>query len=140
MASRRSTGHNFKAGRGRSAEPTAHMSEDAIEETSPLQEATAKGREKLAQAQCVATDTLTGIANYTRANPWLAIAGAALVGGVVVALARPSRPRSRADVIRDWLDEAYAKMPSSKQVQSVVETTGVPDLVARLKKKLHQLL
>jgi len=114
------------------------MSEDVAEETPSIQELAQKGREKLAQAQTGAKDALSAVADYTRANPWIAIAGAAVLGGVVVALTKPARkPASRLDVVRDWLDEAYAKLPSQKQVQSVVEASGVPDFFSQLRKKLH---
>jgi hypothetical protein len=114
------------------------MSEDIAEETPSIQEWTEKGREKLAQAQTGAKDALSAVADYTRANPWIAIAGAAVLGGVVVALTKPARkPESRLDVIRDWLDDMYAKLPSQKQVQSAVEASGVPDFLGQVRKKLH---
>ena len=114
------------------------MSEDAVEETPTIHELTERGREKLAQAQEGAKDVLAAVADYARANPWIALAGAAVIGGVVVALSKPcQRTPSRRDAVRDWLDEAYAKLPSQKQVQAVVETSGVPDFVAQLKKKFH---
>jgi hypothetical protein len=112
------------------------MSEDAVEETPSIHEMTEKGREKLAQAQTGAGDALSSVADYTRANPWVAIAGAAIIGGVVVALSKSRKSVSRMNVVRDWLDEAYAKLPSQKQVQSAVETSGVLDFLAQLKKKL----
>jgi len=113
------------------------MSEDAIEEGPDIHDLTEKGRQKLAQAQAGATDALSAVADYARENPWVAIAGAAVLGGVLVALAKPNRPKSRTDALRDWLDEAYAKLPSQKQVQSIVDDSGVPDFLAQLKKKLH---
>lgn len=114
------------------------MTEDAFDESPSIHELTERGREKLAQAQDGARDALTAVADYARANPWVAIAGAAVLGGVVVALSKPGRkPPSRLDVVRDWLDEAYAKLPSQRQVQSAVETSGVPDFLNQLKKKLH---
>ena len=113
------------------------MSEDAVEETPSIHEMTEMGREKLAQAQTGAKDVLSAVANYARANPWVVIAGAAIIGGAVVALTRSSRSESRMDVVRDWLDEAYAKLPSQKQVQAVVETSGVSDFLTQFKKKLH---
>lgn len=114
------------------------MSEDIAGETPTIQELTEKGREKLAQAQAGAKDALSVVADYTRANPWIAIAGAAVLGGVIVALTKPApKPVSRLDAVRDWLDDVYAKLPSQKQVQSAVEATGVPDFFGQLKKKLH---
>ncbi len=114
------------------------MSEDAVDEMPSIQDYTELGREKLAKVQEGAKDALTVVADYARANPWVAIAGAALIGGVVVALSKPSRkPPSRFEVVREWLDEAYAKLPSQKQVQSAVETSGVPDFLSHLKQKFH---
>lgn len=114
------------------------MSEDLAEQTPSIQELTQKGREKLAQAQTGAKDALSAVADYTRANPWIAIAGAAVLGGVLVALTKPHRkPVSRWDAVRDWLDDAYAKLPSQKQVQSAVEASGVPDFLGQVRKKLH---
>jgi len=113
------------------------MNQDIVEETPSIHEMTEIGREKLAQAQSGAKDALSAVADYARKNPWIAIGGAALIGGAFVALTRSGKPASRRDIIRSWLDEAYAKLPSQKQVQSVVETSGLPDFVGQLKKKLH---
>lgn len=96
------------------------MSEDHPEEAPTIHDMTRKGREKLAQAQERAKSTLGAVTAYIRANPWVAVAGAAAIGGVLVAVSRQGNPGHRKlDVVREWLDEAYAKLPDQKQVQSM---------------------
>jgi len=90
------------------------------------------------KAQDCAKDALTTATDYIRANPWIAVAGAAVAGGVLAALAKPAKaPPSKLDAVREWMDEAYAKLPSQKQVQAAVESSGVPRFLHQLRKTLH---
>lgn len=75
---------------------------------------------------------------YIRANPWVAVAGAAVIGGIVAVALRQSKPESgKLEVVRDWLEDAYAKLPSQKQVRSAAEASGIPGFLESLLKALH---
>jgi len=95
------------------------MNEEFTEEPVKLHELTELGREKLAQTQDATKEALAVTKDYIKANPWIAVAGAAILGGVLVALARPCKPSpTNLDNVRDWLDEAYAQLPSKSDIQS----------------------
>ena len=109
--------------------------EPEIEETPSIHDLVKQGREKLAHTKDESRNTLTVLSDYVRANPWLAIAGAFLCGTALASLNKSRRRQSKLEVVRAWLDETYAKMPSSKQVQSTAER--LPQFLAQLKKQLH---
>jgi len=93
------------------------------------------GRKKL---DARASDRFQMATDYVRANPWVAVGIAAAVGGLIAVAAK--RPKTRAqnlDAFRDWLDEAYSKIPSEKQVRSVVDSSGAPSFLRELGKKLR---
>ncbi len=114
------------------------MNENEPDAQSTIHELTEAGREKLAQAQSGAQDALSAATEYIRANPWVAVAGAAVLGGVIAVLSKSSKPEPRnLDAVRDWLDEAYSKLPSQKQVQSIADSSGIPCFLKSLKKKLN---
>lgn len=115
------------------------MSSEFEDETSAsIQDLAGKGRETLRVAQEGAEDALSAVTGYIRANPWMAVGAAALIGGAIAAISKHrAEPPSRIDAVRDWLDEAYAKLPSQKQVQATVDSCGVPDFLRQLKKKLN---
>lgn len=105
------------------------MNEETHEEAEAFQDFAEDGLEKLTTARETAEDALAAATDYVRNNPWVAVAGAAVLGGVIVALARPSRPASpNLDAVRDFLDDTYAKLPSRKEARS-----GLNGLL----KKLH---
>lgn len=113
------------------------MSEDAGEQPSPISDLADKGNEVLEQTQDKAADALSSVAEYVRANPWVALAGAAIVGGVIVALSRPKQPEHpNLDSLREWLDEAVAKLPSKKQIRKAAQSPAINDFLSDLKKKL----
>ncbi len=96
------------------------------------------GQEALEQTRAKAGTALEATSDYIRANPWVAVAGAVVLGGVLGALLKPSREEpTKSEVVRGWLDEAYAKLPSQKQVQSVADSTGLPSFLKELQRKLH---
>lgn len=114
------------------------MSEETQEPAATIHEFTEKGRETLENAQSGARNALATATDYIRANPWTAVAGAAIVGGVLAALTapRPSAPH-QLDAVRDWLAETYEKLPSQKQVQSsLAKGAGLPEVLTALRRKL----
>ncbi len=116
------------------------MSEENFEQTEPvtLHELTEVGREKLAEAQDGAKDALGATTEYLKANPWTAVAGAAVIGGVLVALLRPSRPKTpNMENLRDWMGEAVAKLPSQRDVQAMAKSSGAQKLLKQWAKSLH---
>lgn len=114
------------------------MNDDILDEPSDLQDFEARAHERLRTARGAARDALTATADYIRANPWVTVAGAAVIGGVIAVLARPGRPEPRKfEVVRGWLDDACAKLPSQRQVQSAVDHCGVTKAVREIKRKLH---
>jgi hypothetical protein len=114
------------------------MSEESTEETSAFKDLAEKGREKLSQAQDGAKDALSAATEYIRANPWSSVAVAAVLGGVIVALAKPGKPESpHLDAIRDFLDDAQSRIPTKKQVRALADDSGIPDFVKGLRKKLN---
>jgi hypothetical protein len=114
------------------------MSDEMNDEANTIRDLTERGREKLALARSGAQDAVSATARYVRAHPWIAVAGAAVVGGAICALTKHGRPQPKNfKVAKKWLDEAYAKLPSQKQVQAVAESAGLPDFLKQLQKKLH---
>jgi len=72
----------------------------------------------------------------------IAVVGAAVLGGALVALAKvatPSKPGSpNLDVVHKWFDDAYAKLPSKRKVQKLAESAGIPkNFLSQLAKSLH---
>lgn len=115
------------------------MSEENLEQQpATIHELVEDGREKLAQARDGAQDALGSATEYIKANPWVAVAGAALIGGAVAALLRPKKP-SGPDLnrLRDWLGNAYAKLPSRDEVQDVVKSSGAQKVLKQLAEALH---
>ena len=115
------------------------MSEEHVEQhPATIHELVEDGREKLARAQDGAQDALGAATEYIKANPWVAVAGAALIGGAVAALLRPKKP-SGPDLnsLRDWLGDAYAKLPSREDVQEVVKSSGAQKVLKQLAQALH---
>lgn len=114
------------------------MSDEFSDEPSDIQDLTQIGREKLAEAQGATKDALTATTDYIRANPWVAVAGAAVIGGVIAALSRPHRREpTKFEAVREWLDDAYAKLPTPKQVHAMAENCGVTDTIRQIRRKLH---
>ena len=116
------------------------MNVETIAEPNTLHEITEIGREKLAMARDGANDALTATTQYIKDNPWLAIAGAAAIGGALVALSRPghSSHRSKSDAIRQWLDDAYSRLPSQGDVRSAAKSSGLSKLAQKVSKALHR--
>jgi hypothetical protein len=114
------------------------MSEDYFEESGSNLDPAEVAREKLARAQEQVRGGLTTATEYIRANPWVAVAGAAVIGGIVAVALRQSKPEpGKLEVVRDWLEDAYAKIPSQKQVRSAAEASGIPSFLESLRKALH---
>jgi len=114
------------------------MSEDNYEESASNLDPAEVAREKLAQVEKQVRGTLSTATGYIRDNPWVAVAGAAVIGGIVAVALRQSKPEpGKLEVVRDWLEEAYAKLPSQKQVRSAAEASGIPSFLESLRKALH---
>ncbi len=113
-------------------------SEFEAETNETIDDFTEMGREKLRVAQEGAEDALAAVTGYIRANPWVAVGAAALLGGAIAVLSKHrDTPPNRTEAVRAWLDDAYANLPSQKQVRATVDSTGVPDFLKQLKKKLN---
>jgi hypothetical protein len=114
------------------------MNEDFSDEQNPILSVEEKAREGFEQVRDSACDCLTTATDYIRANPWLAVVGVAVVAGVLAATIKRGKPESgKFDAVREWLDEAYAKLPNQKQVQSMAESSGLPCLLKRIRESLH---
>ncbi|CAN5329419.1 hypothetical protein BH09VER1_BH09VER1_49200 [soil metagenome] len=113
------------------------MRDDLNQEPVTLHDLTELSREKLGLARDGANGALAATAGYIRANPWTAVAGAALLGVALVALSRRGLEPRRLKVVRGWLDDAREKLPTQREVSSFAESTGVPCLLKQLGKKLH---
>ncbi len=99
-----------------------------------IDELTEFGREKLARAETVTRDAVAVTTDYIKANPWIAVAGAAVLGGAIVALASPCRRQTnKLEAVRDWFDDAYAKLPS----QADLKCPAIPKFLKNLGKSLH---
>jgi len=114
------------------------MSEDNYEESASNPDPAEVAREKLAQVEEQVRGTLSTATGYIRDNPWVAVAGAAVIGGIIAVALRQSKPEpGKLEVVRDWLEEAYAKLPSQKQVRSAAEASGIPSFLKSLREALH---
>jgi hypothetical protein len=114
------------------------MSEDNFEDAASNSDPAEVAREKLAQVEKQVRGTLSTATDYIRDNPWVAVAGAAVIGGIVAVALRQSKPEPRKlEVVRDWLEDAYAKLPSKKQMRSAAEASGIPCFLDSLRKALH---
>jgi hypothetical protein len=114
------------------------MTPENNDQPSSIHDLTEKGREHLQAATSGAKDGIAAATEYIRANPWVAVAGAAVIGGVITALSRSHKSdTSKLDAVREWLDDAYAKLPSQKQVQEMADSAGVSDFLKQVGKKLH---
>jgi hypothetical protein len=98
-----------------------------------------EGRKRVACARDGANDGLQAAKEYVRANPWTAV-GIAAAAGVLIAVAakRPQPKTQKLDAIKEWLEDAYAKIPSEKQIRSVVDSSGAPSFLKALAQKLRQ--
>lgn len=79
-------------------------------------------------------DVLSKVEQFLRVNPWVAVAGAAVTSGILEALSDKRalrRPSSRA-AVRDWVDDAYATLPTKKQFRSVAKSAGLPTTLRQL--------
>lgn len=113
------------------------MNDETAEQTTTIHDFAEAGAERMSRARSGLQDAVAATADYIRANPWVAVAGAAVIGGVVAGLSKPcKREPHTLDAVRDWLDEAYAKLPSQKQVETMVQTSDLPDFLANLRKKI----
>lgn len=108
------------------------MSEEPTELPQTLHELTEQSREKLEDAKRGVGDVLASATDYVRANPWIALAGAVVIGGVIATLARPKPEPRGIDALRELLEEGLAKLPTQKQVEAAAESTGVPCFLKRL--------
>lgn len=115
------------------------MNAETVAEPTTLHEITEIGREKLAMARDGANDALSATTKYIKDNPWLAVAGAAALGGALIAFARPGRSHhNNGDAIRHWLEEAYARIPSQRDIQSAAKSSGLSKLAQKVSKALHR--
>ena len=99
------------------------------------------GHDNVERARILAEDPWGSAAGFLRENPWVAVAGAAVLGGVLTALTRrsPVRRNSSRAAVRDWLEEAHASLPTKKQFKSMANSAGLPTTLAQLKERLREL-
>lgn len=89
-----------------------------------------------------ALDAWSAAENYIQKNPWLTVAGA-LVAGIAVAALLPRRhPQpDRLHAVRDWLEDAYAKisdhLPDQDDIRTAAQSCPLSSAWGGLGKKLH---
>lgn len=114
------------------------MSELGTKAGAEIHDLVEAGRQKLAEAKGGANDGLQLASDYIRSNPWTAVGIAAAAGLVISVLANRPKPRNQnIKAVREWLEDAYAKIPSEKQVRSAVDASGAPSFLKELGRKLH---
>ena len=70
----------------------------------------------LSETSRQAREGLATCTTYVRENPWVGLAGAAMLGALVVSVIRPSRHKPTAlESIRHWVENAREKMPAPKE-------------------------
>jgi hypothetical protein len=101
------------------------MNETTISETAEQN----SGSSPLATAARDGKAGLAACTSYLRENPWVGVAGGAVLGAVIVSLVKPPRhePTPR-ESLRQLLDDTLAKLPSQKEAGTAV---------CNLLKKLH---
>ena len=117
------------------------MNEDKTEAAKTIHQLAETGRARLAHGSRGARDLVDAATDYVRANPWIAVAGAAVFGGIVSAMSQPrqiKRQSSRASV-RDWLRDSHASLPTGKQFRSVAKSAGIPTTFEQLKARLREI-
>ncbi len=97
-----------------------------------------KGLERWLSPKFRAQDAMAEAEEFLRNNPWVAVAGAAVAGGVLSAISdrKKSRKTKSSSAVRGWLEDAYETLPTPKQFQSMAKTAGVPTSIEQLKEKL----
>ncbi len=112
------------------------MIEDEIPQN--LVKAGAAVRQRLVRGDYRAEDLLADAEDFVRKNPWVAVAGAAVLSGVLGALNRrkPIRKNTSRAALRDWLDEAHSGLPTRKQFRSAAQSAGLPTTLEQIKQKL----
>lgn len=114
------------------------MSEETA--SSPVVDLITKdNREQIATAQESATDLLSSAAGYIKEHPWTAAAGVATVLGAAVLALAPRRKPEPVSMVKGWIDEAYAKLPTRRDVDKVAHKIGLTDFLREAGKKLHLL-
>lgn len=113
------------------------MSEDTM--TSPIDRFTEDSRQELASAQEGATDLLASAAGYIKEHPWTAAAGVATVLGAAVLAFAPRHKPEPVSMVKGWIDDAYAKLPSRHDVDKAAHKLGITDFLRQAGKKLHLL-
>ncbi len=113
------------------------MSEETA--SSPIDQFTEDSREQIATAQESATDLLSSAAGYIKEHPWTAAAGVATVLGAAVLAFAPRRKPEPVSMVKAWIDEAYAKLPTRRDVDKVAHKVGLTDFLREAGKKLHLL-
>lgn len=113
------------------------MSEDFVQaQPVTLHELAELSREKLGLPVRDPINPVAATASFVRANPWTALAGAALLGVGLVVLSRRRPEPGKLAALRDWVGDARESLPTRREVQSFAESTGIP-LLRQLGRKLH---
>jgi hypothetical protein len=70
----------------------------------------------LAKASHQARKSLSACKSYVRENPWVGLAGAAVLGALIVSLVRPPKHQPTAmESLRHWMENALDKIPNHKE-------------------------
>ena len=101
------------------------ISEDSHQENAPAQEG--------------ATDLLASAAGYIKEHPWTAAAGVATVLGAAVLAFAPRRKPEPVSLVKGFIDEALAKLPTRHDVDKAAHKIGLTDFLRAAGKKLHLL-
>lgn len=107
--------------------------------TSPTDRFTEDSRQEPALAPEGATDLLASAAGYIKEHPWTAAAGVATVLGAAVLAFVPRRKPEPVSMVKGWIDEAYAKLPTRRDVDNAARKIGLTDFLREAGKKLHLL-
>jgi hypothetical protein len=83
----------------------------------------------LSHASRQAKEGLSTCTAYVRENPWVGLAGAAVLGALIVSLVKPSSHKPTiVESLRHLFDDARDKLPTQKEAGSAL---------CRVLKKLH---
>ena len=76
--------------------------------------------------------------DYIRANPWKAVTGAALLGGIFAVLSHhQALKRSNHSSIGGWVEDIYSRFPRKNLRESKTESLEVSDFIKLIKSKIH---
>lgn len=105
------------------------MKVELTEEAGAIDEVAENSLDKLTATRETAGDALAAAGDFVRRNPWVAVAGAAVLSGLIIAVGKSRNPVvSKMDRVRNFIDDTYSRLPSQKAVEKGF---------SKLFKKLH---